>query len=227
MDVPDQPAPPALDQERVDAPIGGAARLRERVDLGRGKQLGRRAESGDMLLDVVGERLDPGRRRGRRGAGMRRRHRAAERVRQRRIDRARLRQTVERRILGEAAHLDRPLDRRAAAVEREAPVGRAGDRHDAAVDFGRKRPVDLELRRAGRLALLERRIVEKREAHRALDLQRPLAGQEYRSRVRIDALDRHAAMGRGRGEQREHRLLGCGRIIHPRCEPVRRLPFWR
>ena len=215
VDAADQPAPPALGQQRMDAPIGGAAHARERIDLGRRKQLGRLAEGGNVLLDIVGDRLDPGLRRDRCRAAVGRRHRAAERVRQRRIDLAVVGQAVERRVLGETAHLDRPLDRRAAAVERQPPVWRARDRHDAAIDVRRERPVDLDLGLAGRLALVEARIVEEREAHRALDLERTRAGKEHGRRVGIDALDLRPAMGRGVGEQRKHRLLGLEGVVHP------------
>ena len=149
---------------------------------------------------------------------MRRRHRAAECVRQSRIDPARFRQPVEGRILVEAAHLDRPFDRCADAVEREPAVGLARDRHDAAVDFGRVGPVDLELRLARLLAQVEGRIVQEGKAHRALDLERARAGQEYRGRVGIDALDWRSAVGRRVGQHGEDRFLGFA-FVHSSCDP--------
>ncbi len=215
VDAADEPAPPALDQQRMNAPVGGAARARERIDVGGRKQLGRLAEGRDMLLDIVRERLDPGRRRRprrRRHAPPPRRGRAHPPAPASIAPASASRSSVA--SSREAAHLHRPLDRRAVAVEREPPVRLARDRHDPAVDVGRERPVDLELGLAGRLALVEGRIVEKREAHRALDLPGAVAGQEHRRRMGVDALDRRPAMGRRLGEQREHRLLGFSRIIH-------------
>src|SRR5262249_52432197 len=120
----------------------------------------------------------------------------------------------ERRVLVEAVHLDRPFHRRAGAIELEGAVLLARDRHHAAVNLGRERPIDPKLRLAGALALGEGRIVEKRKAHRALDLQRAVAGEKYRGGMGIDALDRLAAMGRGVGEQREDRLLALA-VFHP------------
>jgi len=116
--------------------------------------LGQGPERGVVLPDIVGQRRDPGPGFDRAGAGVKRRHRAAERVGQRRIDLAR-RQPVERRVLVEAAHFDRPLHRRAGAVELERAVRLARNRHHAAVDLGGERPIDPKLRLAGALALRE------------------------------------------------------------------------
>ena len=57
------------------------------------------------------------------------------------------------------------------------------------------------------LAAGEGRIVEEGKAHRALDLECAVAGQEHRGRVGIDALDRRSAMGRRFGQQGENRFL--------------------
>ena len=119
----DQVVLAALEQERADASKGGAARLRERLDLAGGNSSGQCAEGGIVLFDVVAERRDPwlGGDGGCRGVGSR--HGAAERIREGGVDPARFRQTIERRILIEAAHLDRPFDRRPVAVERGPPSG--------------------------------------------------------------------------------------------------------
>jgi hypothetical protein len=146
---------------------------------------------------------------------MRGRHSPAERIRQRRIDPARFRQSVERRILAETEHLDGPFHRRSAAVQYQPSICLARDRQDAAIDFGCERPIDLEFRLAGRFALVERRIVEKREADGAFDFQCAAAGEEHRGCVCIDALDRRAVMGCGISKQSEHRLLGMGCVGHP------------
>ena len=167
-----------------------------------------------MLVDVIGQRFHPGtgidcgRRR------VRRRHGAAERIGQCRVDPARLSQVVEGRSLVETAHLDSPFHRRAGAVEREPAVRFARDRHDAAIDFRRERAVDLELGLAGLLAPVEGRIVEERKAHRAFDLEGAGAGQEYRGGMGVDALDRRSAMGRGFGQQGENRFLRFA-LVHP------------
>src|SRR4030095_13756407 len=98
--------------------------------------------------------------------------------------------TVERLRLVEAAHLDGVPAGCAPAIERKPPIGLARNGHYAAIELGRIRAIDLDLGLARRLALLERGIVEKRELHRALELEHALAGEEQYARVGIDALDR-------------------------------------
>src|SRR5262249_39060582 len=130
------------------------------------------------------------------------------------IDLARVRQLVEGRALVEAAHFHGPFHWCARAVEGEAAVLLARDRHHAPIDLGSKRPVDLELRLAGALALRESGIVEERKAHRAFDLVSAPAGEEHRGRMRVDALDLAAAV-RGRiAEQHEYPLLAFA-LGHP------------
>ena len=158
----------------------GAAAPRQCFGLRSGKKLRHVAKRGVVLLDVVGKRRDPWLGLDRLGAGVKRRHRAAERIGERRIDLARLRQSVERRVFVEAAHLERPFDRRAGAVEREPAAVLARDRDHAAVDVGRERSIDAKLGLAGFFALGECRIVQKGKAHGALDLQGALAGEKYR-----------------------------------------------
>lgn len=82
------------------------------------------------------------------------------------------------------------------------------------IDLGRMRPVDPELLLAGRLALIECRIIEKGILDRPLDLQRARPVEEDRSRVRIDPL--HAGMC---GQCREDPFLGRRIVCHP-CRPV-------
>jgi hypothetical protein len=72
-----------------------------------------------------------------------------------------------------------PFHGRAFPAKRQLAVGFAGDGHNPEIDFGRIGCVDRKLRVAGLLALGERRIVEKRETHRALNLERTLAGEEH------------------------------------------------
>src|SRR5258708_25054040 len=107
----DEAGPAGLAEERENARVGGTACACERIGLGRGKEIGRLAKGRDMLLDVVGERLDPTRGLDRVRVILRRfvlrgRYRAAKRVGEAGIDLARSRQMVERRILVETAHLD-------------------------------------------------------------------------------------------------------------------------
>ena len=124
-----------------------------------------------------------------------------------------IRQTIERRVLVEAAHLDRPFDRLAVAAERETAVRLARDRDDAAIDLRRERLVDLKLGLARGLALRGGRIVEKRKLDRALDLVDALAGEEHRGRMGVDPPHLRAAMGRGIAQQREHLVLRLG-LMH-------------
>ncbi len=49
----------ALEEERTDARVGGAALRRQQLDLGWRKKVGQRPECGVVLLDIVGERRDP------------------------------------------------------------------------------------------------------------------------------------------------------------------------
>jgi hypothetical protein len=100
-----------------------------------------------------------------------------------------------------------PFHGRAFPAKRQLAVGFARDGHNPEIDFGRIGCVDRKLGVAGLLALGERRIVEKRETHRALDLERTLAGEEHRGRVGIDALYVLAAVGRGVGEKGQNLVL--------------------
>jgi hypothetical protein len=115
--------------------------------------------------------------------------------------------SIECTRLVEAKHLDRPLDRCALAADCQSAVGFPGDGDDAPVDVRRIGSIDGKLGLAGRPALGERRIIEKGEAHRALDLERAITGEKHRGRVGVDALDTRAAMGRGTAEKSQHFAL--------------------
>ena len=128
---------------------------------------------------------------------VRARHRPGERVGERTVDAARRGQMVERLRLVEAPHLHRPFHRLAVAADGERAVFLARDRHRAAINRRRIRSIDLDLGRAGGLALLKRRIIEERKAHGALDLEGAVAGQKDQCCMGVDSLDRHAAMGCG------------------------------
>jgi hypothetical protein len=73
------------------------------------------------------------------------------------------------------------------------------------------------------LAFRQRRIVEKRKADGALDLVGALARKKDRSRMRIDAPYRRAAMRCGIGEQRE--CLGLRSVLSGCRKQVARIGF--
>ncbi len=129
MDAPDETAPAALDQEGPDAPIDGAARAPQRFHLCGREELRRLAERGDVLGHIGAHRVDPRLRLDRRRPRVRGRHDAAQEVGQRGVDASLIRQMIEGERLVEAAHLDRPFDRLAAAPERVRSVRLARDRH--------------------------------------------------------------------------------------------------
>ena len=115
--------------------------------------------------------------------------RAGKLVGQRVVDTPILRQMIERLVLVEAPHLDRPFDRLSGAVELQPAVGRARDRQHAPVELRGERPVDLQLRQAGGAAFGQGRVVEERKSHRALDLERAIPRQEHDRRMGVDASD--------------------------------------
>ena len=179
------------------------------------KKFRRRAQLGIVLRDDLGERVGEAGGLVDRRRRVRLRHRPPERVGERAVDLLRVGQMIERLRLVEAPHLHRPFHRLAGAADGERAVFLARDRHRAAVDRRREGSIDLDLGRAGGLAPVERRIIEERKAHRALDLEGALAGQKYRRGMGVDSLDRRAAMGCGVAKKVDHRLLrGFGRV-HP------------
>jgi hypothetical protein len=121
---------------------------------------------------------------------------------------------VERPLLVEAPHIDRPFDRRPGSADREFPRNRAGDRDHAAVDFRRVGRVHRDLGFAGLLALIERRIVEKGKAYGALDLEGAFTGEKHGCGVGVDALNLVPPMGRRIGEEAEHLLLVLRVLAH-------------
>jgi hypothetical protein len=160
------------------------------------------AERGIVLLDVLGEGVDPGRGLDHRGPRMSGRDASRELVCHHKIDLPRVGEAIERLRLVEAPHVDRPLDRLAVAAERKGAVATARHRDDATVKLRRKGPVGLDLGEAGGLALRERREVEEGETDGALDLEGALAGQEHDSGVGVDAAHGDPAVRRRAREQR-------------------------
>ena len=127
---------------------------------------------------------------------------------------------VERVVLVKARHLDRPFDGFAAAIQGEGAPGSARDRHDAPIKLRRKFAIDVEFCLAGGLALIQRRIIEKRVAHRALDLYGALAGQEHDRGVGLAAPYCGAAIGRRIAKQGENSILRIGGF-RDLCHPER------
>src|SRR3974390_3490221 len=132
---------------------------------------------------------------------------AAQRVGERGIDAPRLGQMVERLRLIEAAHLHRPFHRLACASNGESAVFLLSNRQHAAVYLRCERAVDLDLVLAGCFALCQCRIIEERETHSALDLERALARQKYRRGMGIDTFDRRTPVGGGSLKKIDYRLL--------------------
>ncbi|WP_369682886.1 hypothetical protein [Rhodopseudomonas palustris] len=71
----------------------------------------------------------------------------------------------------------------------------------------REAAIDLELLLAGGLAARQRRIVEEREPHCALDLQRAIPGQEHDGAVGIDPGGGRTAVRCRFRDKSEHLLL--------------------
>src|SRR5262245_37842799 len=216
MAAPDQAGLAACQQQRTDAGERGAAALRQAGGVVGRKQVGLLAPSDLVLIEKPRQRLDP-------GLGLygwrllvRGRHHPAEPVGEFAIDTAALGDTIERLVLVEAQHLDRPLDRLTLSVERETAIGLARDRNDAAVNVRREGAVHLELGRACRLTFLQRGVIEKGKAHRTLDLEGVIAGEKHRRGVRIEALDVAPAMGRGVAQEVENRGLVGGSLLRHR-----------
>ncbi len=120
---------------------------------------------------------------------------------------------VEQRRLVEAAHLEQPLDRPAAAFERVAAVLGPVHADKAAIEHGRGPAIELELGLEGAAPLGRTGKIEKAVADRALHLVGALADQEDHRRVRRDALDLgiRQAVGRALAQGVDQRVPGVWR----------------
>ena len=136
--APNQASFATREKERAKAGMGSAAPLRQTLGLRCGKKIGSPAECGAVLLDIFAKRRDPWFGLDRAGAGVKCCHRVTERIGERRINLSRLCQAIERRVLVEAAHFERPFHGRAGSVELEPVVALARDGHHAEVDVGRE-----------------------------------------------------------------------------------------
>ncbi len=118
----------------------------------------------------------------------------------------------EEAFLLETAHLERPLDGRAAAADGEAAVlpSRYGD--EAKIDLGGVRGVELHLARQRLVAQLERREIEERQADGLLDLEGLAAGKKDAGAMGLDDLDvaHGLVIGRRGLEERNNCILAHG-----------------
>ena len=96
--------------------------------------------------------------------------------------------TVERLLLIEPHHFDRPFDRGTLSVDFKNAVGIARDGNNAPVELRRIAGVDLQFLLAGALALLQRRIIEEGQPNGALDLQCPVPAEKDHGGMGVDAL---------------------------------------
>ena len=96
---------------------------------------------------------------------------------------------IQRLLLVKARHFDRPFDRGAASTRfQEAPVVGTRDRDNPPVEFRGIACIDFQFLFTGPFTLLERRVVEKRQPHRAFDLQGTIAAEEDHRGMGIDPL---------------------------------------
>ena len=125
---------------------------------------------------------------------------------------ARVGEPIEQVALGEAPHLDHPVDDGALAVEGQTAVAAPGDRVESQIEIGRGPQVELELLAAERGAPSDRRIVEIGEADHALQLVGAIPSQEEDRNVSLGPLDGGAgrAVARAIGEERDRLTL----VIH-------------
>ncbi len=171
------------------------------------KQIRFRCELGLVLRDNVGKCFDEMRVRCCRHHPMRRRHGAPEFIGQRFVNFADLSQMVEGLALVETTHLDDPFDRLAFSVNHEPAICLACYRVRAAVNRRGVSAIDCDLGFTRGPPAPKGGKIEERKAHRALDLERPLAGQKNRGGVGVDTLDRRATMGGRIAQEVDHRLL--------------------
>ena len=105
----DETLPPTLPQQGDDALMASAAGARQRLDFSGGKNVGIVPERLGVLVDIGTERRDPGVRFDGRRLGVGRGDRPAQSIGQRVVDFAD--DVVERALLVETPHIDRPFDR--------------------------------------------------------------------------------------------------------------------
>ena len=209
-----QTAASTLDQQRLQPVESRPRGAIEPFGGRRGEQLGEFAKGLGILIEDGLDLGEPGLEVDRRRARMHRGRRAGKPIGERVVDALVVRQMIERAVLVEAAHLHRPFDRLAGAVEFQAPVSHARDWQHAAIELRGERPVDLQFRQAGGMAFGQCRIVEEWEPYRALDLERAIPRQEHDRCVGVDAPDLPSAMGRRIGKKGKYGILRNRGIVH-------------
>ena len=207
MAAPHISLPAALLQQPANSGKCRQRGLPEIVDIVRGKA-GRFPEGGGIVLDDCRDRIDPGFGRRERRHGVGGRDRVGDGVDEIGIKRSGLGQMVDGLALVETAHFDRIFDRHTLAVDIKRSIVALRDRNDATVDLRRELAVDFDLFVAGCFPFLERRIIEKGKADRALDLQRAVAFEKNRRRMGIDPMNMR--MRRRIGQKCEDALLRGG-----------------
>src|SRR4051812_28065239 len=155
MAAPDKPLRAALLEEGTHPLERRAARIGHCRGIRRWKELGRIAKRRIVLFDESRERIDPGRDINDRCFCMRGRDNSRKSIRKRKIDLAVFGAAVERGVLVEAQHLDRPLHWLARAPKRQSAF-RWSNGNDSPIDPRREWPVHRKLGLARGLAFRER-----------------------------------------------------------------------
>ena len=106
-------------------------------------------------------------------------------------------QTVEGLALVETPHLDGPFDRLAFAADHKPAICLAVWARRHGKSTGAKARLTVISASHAALPFPKRGKIEKWKAHRALDLECPVAGQKNQGRVGVDAFDRGATMVAG------------------------------
>ena len=116
------------------------------------------------------------------------------------IERPERREPVEQQRLIESIHLDEPLDDPVSAAERQ-PVAVTAHRQYATVQSRRRPPVQPDFVFARDSSTLEGGEIDVVETDCPLELVSASARKKNDSGMGVDALDRLAAVGRGRSEE--------------------------
>ena len=149
------PCAPRDAQQGAQSVERGAARGRQGCDVGSvGKSRAHSRNAASFCSMKSRQRVEPRLGLDRWRRCVRSRDHPRQIIRERKIESSLIGEPVERRVLVEPAHPDRPFDRLAVTAERQSFVGSA-DRNDTAIDLRRERPVDRKLGVASRLAFCE------------------------------------------------------------------------
>ena len=95
---------------------------------------------------------------------------------------------IQRLLLVESGHFDRPFHRHAAAADRQAAIIGAVDGDHPQVELRGVDRIDFQFLFAGAFALFERRVIQERQPHRPLDLQGAVTAEKHHRGMGIDPL---------------------------------------